>query len=360
MNLQVKLQKLASEVSNPCVTLSLNTHRTYPDNRQDEIVLKNLVREAKNRLEEKFSNSREIKEVLDKLEAVPEKINHDYNLDGLHIFISKDTEEIIKTAFPVTKHETYVDNTFAIRPLILAVNRSFEYLIVVLKKDGVPLYRATNDAVLEEIKNEDFPFHETPLYPKSDKRKSDSSHVDDLDREYFNHVDKAILEVTRAHSLKVVVISTEDNYSKLQQVADNKDIYLGHIDINYNELKEHQIAEEAYKLVREHKIQLRKNAIEELKEAISQSHVQTDLQEIYRSAIDGRAELLIIRKDYEQPVRMLNDREFELVEDSKEVGVEDDIISNISWEVLSKGGRVIFTSDSSFDEFGNIALKVKY
>lgn len=41
-----KSEKLANEKSTTCVTISLNTHKTYPENAQDEIVLKNLLKEA--------------------------------------------------------------------------------------------------------------------------------------------------------------------------------------------------------------------------------------------------------------------------------------------------------------------------
>ena len=359
MDLQTKLKSLANETSQPCVTLSLNTHRTYPDNRQDEIAVKNLVKEAKNRIKEKYDD-RKVEVILEKLDNISDKIDYDYNLDSLHIFISKDTEEIIKAPISIDKNDTYVDDTFAVKPLIKVINQCFEYLVLVLKKAGVPLYEAMNDSIIDEVKNDDFPFDETPYYAENEQKKSDGKYMDNLDREYFNNIDKAVQEISRDKNLKVVVVSTEDNYSKLQQVADNADTYIGHADINYNELKEHQIAEVAYKVIKDYKVELRQKAIGELKEAVSQSNVMTDLNEIYRAAIDGRAELLIVKKGYEQPVKMIDDRNFEQVEDAKEEGIEDDIVSNIAWEVLDKGGRVIFTSDSSFDEFGNIALKVRY
>jgi hypothetical protein len=35
-----QLEKLASEKGNPCVTISMNTHRTHPDNAEDNILHK--------------------------------------------------------------------------------------------------------------------------------------------------------------------------------------------------------------------------------------------------------------------------------------------------------------------------------
>jgi len=42
MALKEQLQKLVAEKNSPCVTISLDTHRTHPDNAKDEILLKNL------------------------------------------------------------------------------------------------------------------------------------------------------------------------------------------------------------------------------------------------------------------------------------------------------------------------------
>ncbi len=44
--------------SNPSVTLTLPTNRTYPDNEKDAIRLKNLVNEAISRLEKDFGKLR--------------------------------------------------------------------------------------------------------------------------------------------------------------------------------------------------------------------------------------------------------------------------------------------------------------
>lgn len=47
MTLRQKLEVLATEKNTPCVTISLNTHRTHPDNAQDVILLKNLKKKPK-------------------------------------------------------------------------------------------------------------------------------------------------------------------------------------------------------------------------------------------------------------------------------------------------------------------------
>ena len=104
----------------------------------------------------------------------------------------------------------------------------------------------------------------------------------------------------------------------------------------------------------------RGEAIEELKKAVSQGNVLTDLQEIYRAATNGRGDLLVVHQNYRQPVLMKDDNSFEMTDDASTPGAIDDITSKIAWEVISKKGRVIFTEQDELKELGKIAMKTRY
>jgi len=58
------IQLLQQVRGNPALTITLPTHRTSPDNRQDPIRVRNLVTEATNRLLEQFGR-REIETLAD-------------------------------------------------------------------------------------------------------------------------------------------------------------------------------------------------------------------------------------------------------------------------------------------------------
>ena len=55
MPLKDRLLRIAAVNENPSVSIALNTHRTHPDSQQDEIVLKNLLKDAETRLLEEFT-----------------------------------------------------------------------------------------------------------------------------------------------------------------------------------------------------------------------------------------------------------------------------------------------------------------
>lgn len=359
MALKEQLQKLATENNNPCVTISLNTHRTHPDNIQDEILLKNLLKEAEERVINEFGK-RPVANLLEKIETVSKEIDVNYNLDSLHIFLSNDTKEIVKSSWETSNGGVHISESFAIRPLIKNYNRSENYLVMLLSQSGVQLYEAVNEDIINEVRNDDFPFSENRHYNTHSDKGSDAKHLDDLVREFLNKVDKALVKVHDETDLKCVVIATEDNYSRLKQVADKPSVYLGYANVDYNKVATHHISKQSWELVKEQQKQRRTEAISEMQEAIAHGKVLTDIQEIYQASIDGHGDLLIVHQDFSQAVVMQDHRTFNLVDDYTTPNAIDDITSTIAWEVISKKGRVVFTSQDEIKNLGQVVLKTRY
>lgn len=359
MALKEQLQKLATERNTPCVSISFNTHRTHPDNAKDEVMLKNLLKEAEDRVISEFGK-RPVASLLEKIKSVTNEIDINYNLDSLHIFLSNDTKEIVKSAWSTGNEGVHISDSFAVRPIIKSYNRSENYLLMLLSQSGVQLYEALNDGIVQEIRNDDFPFSENRHYSTHADKGSDPKHLDDLVREFLNRVDKALVKVHNETDLNCIVICTQDNYSRLQQVADKPSAYHGYAAIDYNNTAPHHIAAQSGEIIKSLQEERRAKAVEEIKEAVAQGKVITDLQEIYQASIDGRGALLIVHQDFNQAVIMKDDRTFDLTNDATQPNAIDDITSNIAWEVLSKKGKVFFTAQEEIKDLGEIVLKVRY
>ena len=353
------LEKLASETNNPCVSISLNTHRTHPDNIQDTIELKKLLKEAAERVTADFGK-RPVTDLLENIYTIGHERDGNHNLDSLHIFLSNTTKEIIKSPWPIPQNVVHVSDRFFIKPLIKLFNRTENYLILLLSQSGVKLFNAVNDGILEEIKNDDFPFGKNLHQLTNQDQLSDGKQVDNMVREYLNVVDKAVVTVFNDTHLKCVVICTDENYNQLMQVADKPSIYQGHLRINYNDVANHSIAAQAWKIVNELQQQKRSDDIKEMQEAVGQGHVITDLSDIYRAVKEGRGDLLITHDDFHQAVKMTGDNSFELTDDIKQANVIADISSEIAWEVISKKGRAIFTDQEEIKSLGDMVLKLRY
>ncbi|MDO9255347.1 MAG: hypothetical protein Q7U54_07545 [Bacteroidales bacterium] len=354
-----KFEKLASEKSNPSVTISMNTHRTHPENLQDAILLKRLCKETEERLISEFGK-REILPLLENLELIPMEIDTNYNLDSVYIFLSNETKEIVKSAWPAKDDRVQISDTFAIGSLIKSSIQDFEYLIVLLSQNVFKIFVALNNAIVGEIENDNFFVSENTSSDTERNNISDLRSADNTKSEYFNKVDKVIVKVFNQTNLNCVVICTDDNYSSLLKVADKPAIYKGHKSMDPNNQSSLQIAAQAWEIIHEQQEIREMEAIEEMKEAVGHGKAITDLRSIFKAAKEGRGDLLMVSGSYSQAIKMTGDTTFKLMDDATQPDVIDDITSVIAREVLSKKGRVLFTDLAEFTELGDIILKTRY
>jgi hypothetical protein len=354
-----KLEKLATEKSYPCVTISMNTNRTFPDNQKDIIVLKKLLEEAKERIIKEFGK-RPVSDLLEKIAHIESEIDINYNLDSLHIFLSNTTQEIIKSAWPTASNMVQVSESFAVKPLIKLFNRTEEYLILILNQSDARLLMAVNDEIAGEINNEDFPFVNDASELSDTEAVSNAKQTENQKREFFNKIDKAVVRVNNYTDLKCVVISTSDNYNRFLKIADKPSLYVGWTKLSQDNKGNKAIAKDAWQIVSVVQEKVRAENIQEMQEAVGNGKMITELAEIYRAAKEGRGDLLIVNDNFHQAVRVTDDFSLELVTDVTLPGVIDDITSDIAWEVISKKGRAIFTTLDELKVFGNIALKIRY
>lgn len=356
--LKEQLQQLASVQDGACVSISLATHRTHPDNLADKINLKNALKEAETRVLQEF-DKRSVAGLLENLEALDKEVNHDYNSEGMFVFVSNNIKEVIRTAWPPDNNSVDLDHRFSLRNLIKAYNRSSHYYILYLSQSGVHLFEAEDDRITEEIKEGGFPLKENTHYHTDNLKKSDPKNIDNKLKEYFNRVDKAVVREIGSKGLPCIVSSTPYNYEVLQAVADVPQLYSGHIPVDYNNNDQHHLAKAAWEVIKEIQKQERADAIDEMFGAVSSGKVVTDVQEIWRAAHEGRGELLIVSNSLSIPAGVLSSG-LSINEEKTTPGVTDDIVNDVAWEIISKNGKVYFTDQPALAELGEMALKVRY
>lgn len=128
------------------MTISVNTHRTHPDNLNDRIKIKNFTKEAIDRLLEKY-DKRTVSELVVKLEELEQSIDVNYNLESLHLFVSDNVSEIFSSSWETNQEGVHISTNFAVRPVIKEIGRQTQYLIMLLSQNSVKLYKALNGLI---------------------------------------------------------------------------------------------------------------------------------------------------------------------------------------------------------------------
>src|SRR5690554_732387 len=217
--MNIKLKELKDIISESCVTIILNTHRTSPDNKKDSITLKNLIKEAEERLFADESK-RNAKGLVERLKELESKIDHSHNLESLVLFVNEDIAEY--TRLPIAVEERVViDHTFATRDLVRALHLETNYYVLVLSQQKVRLLEAFNDKVVSEI-GSPFPIENSQFYSTNKAELSNASRQTNLVAEFFNRVDKEVNKIRKDNPLPVLICTEESNYHEYLKVADQK------------------------------------------------------------------------------------------------------------------------------------------
>lgn len=351
------LKKVKNLTGDVCVSIILNTHRTRPDNQKDAIVLKNLVKEAEERLLGDY-DKRYIEPVIKNLNSIVSGIDHNHNLESLVLFASHDFADYTRLPVEVTDR-VVIDESFATRDLVRAMHQESAYYILVLSRQNARLIEAYNDKVVEEVGGK-FPIKNS-LYTTDKLKLSMVEGQDNLTEEFFNRVDKTLWEVTKEHTLPIVLATESRNFDHYTKVSDRKDLILGHINKNRDDEKAHHIVPDAWSVV----LDLIKNRNEarmsELRNAVTSGKFVSDYNDILKAIREGRGKTLFIRKGYYQPAILENDV-IRLVEnrDKNMKNVIDDINDELIEMNMSYGGDTVFIDSDEMNAFDRIALITRY
>ncbi len=144
---QLDIRLLQSMRGYPALSILIPTHRTAPDNQQDPIRVKNLVDEAKERVAQEYT-AREASSLLERLDAIVEEIDYNYTLDGLAIFVNMDFARKFYIPFDV-EARVVLDETFATRDLVQAMNRTNRYWVIALSEQPTRLFEGTRESLVE-------------------------------------------------------------------------------------------------------------------------------------------------------------------------------------------------------------------
>lgn len=348
--------------SYPALTITLPTHRTSPDNRQDPIRVRNLVTQATNRLLDEFKR-REVDPLLARLERLVSEIDFRYTLDGLALFVAQDFARAFQVPFRL-KERVVVDETFVTRDLVFTLNRSPRYWTLVLSEKPTRLLEGNRDA-LAEITEGGFPMtHEgpggaAPLPGGFGVKKS--AYRDEYHRQFFRQVDAALKPILDDDPLPLAVVGVDRFLAFFSEVTAHKDAILTTLTGSHDKTAPHELAKLVWPLVETNLASQRQQVMEELGRAISERKVASTVGEVWRFAHEGRGALLLVEEDFHYPATVdASGMHLSPADDATAPGVMDDAVDEIIEVVLSKQGRVVFVDNGQLDQHQRIALILRY
>lgn len=369
-NLKTLLADLKARHDNPAISILMPTHRSFPDNKQDPIALKNLVKHAEERLLAQM-DKREVWPIMEVIHAAVEAHDHSHNLDGLALFAGSGRADIVRLPFAVTER-AIIDQNFATRDITRGLFDAVNYFIVVISREHGRLFQAYNDRLVHEfdrstdLHGHSFPIKNSTLYSTSGHERSQAPTEDNLLKEFLNRVDKSLQEIQGKRGsdrLPVLVIGDARNVALFRQLCDRPDDIFGDVTQAADLQADAQtLIADAQTAVATHRAAVEAGAMAQRGQARGANRLLTDLGDIYRAANEGNTERLYVCRGYIQPgVIDVEARTLIASDDATAEGVTDDVVDELIEMVQAHGGDIAFLDkDTLGDDEAPLALQTRY
>ncbi|MDQ3813225.1 MAG: hypothetical protein M3347_04660, partial [Armatimonadota bacterium] len=300
------IEQLQSAHGYPAVSILLPVYRRSPeDQQQTPVRVKNLIRQAEDRLLQGFSK-RDVEPLIRRLEGLAQEIDYAHPQDGLALFVNKDVARFFWLPFLV-EERVVMDEHFATRDLVLALIRTTRYRVLVLSERLTRLYWASRDH-LTEITEGGFPL---PLeMPGVEVEQATSFGVENsalrnkTDRDHFIRIDKTFDEVANKENLPLVVVGIERDLATFKEVSKHKEQIIATLPGRHLETNPHELAQLVWPLVEQALKEKQKEVFQRLDSAISAKRFAYGVDEAWKLAQEGRVNTLVVEQDFRYPAKL--------------------------------------------------------
>ena len=356
------LADLALRQQSPCLSLYQSTHRRFPENQQDPIRFRNLVKELEISLRQKYS-AEQTRPLLEPFEALAR--DHDFwnhALDGLAVMGAPGLFRVFRLQRPVDDLAV-VAGSFHTKPLRRLLQSVDRYQVLGLSLHTMRLFEGNRDALDEIDPSSDVPrtiaealgdeltgahltvaSHGGVGQASIPARHGHGSKKDEAQADaerFFRAIDRAMFDHhSRPSGLPLILAALPEHHALFRRVSHNPFLLAKGITANPDALSIDELRERAWQVVEpQYQERLAKMA-HEFEEAKSNGLGSDDLVQVVQAAAAGRVATLLIESNRQISGRL--DGETGLIEFVELNHPQiDDLLDDLGELVGKMGGRVL-------------------
>ncbi|WP_320773935.1 chemotaxis protein [Streptomyces sp. CRN 30] len=345
----------------PAVSVLVPTHRREPGNAQDPVRLRNVVAEARRRLEADPAVTRERRtEVAHQLDRALAEIDPAEAEEGLAIFAAPGEHQVWTLARTVPERVVLGD-TFLTRNLVAAHTAERPFWVLSVAADRAALWNGGTGRVVEEHTGA-FPMTRPPeeFDPERLERTggSPSTFRDERTRRFLRDVGAAVDHVLRARPRPLYVTGPEAALSLLAETggADRGAVHVPHGGLADGTPE--AVWQAVAPLLAAETRRAADAVAAELEAARGRREFAAGVDELWQSARSGRVRLLAVEEDYRVTVVDAGDH----LEPAGPGDLDacEDIVDEIVERCLETGAEVRFVPDGTLRDADGIAGVLRY
>jgi hypothetical protein len=376
------IEELLSANQAPCLSLYMPTHQHHPENLQDIIVFKNLVRQLEESLSQKYSAG----EVQKYLEPIKELVHNEniwnHTLDGLAVFSAEGMFEVVRLHNSVEELAIVADS-FHTKPLRQYL-QSLEYFHVLgLTLHDIRLFEGNRHSLTEVELTVDTP--KTINEALGDELTEKHTTVDsyggiggessamhhghggkkeetekDAER-FFRVVANTIYEhYSKPSGWPIILAALPEHHNLFQKVSKNPLLLPKGIAINPASVSPDQLAKMAWEIVEPEYNQKLDSLIARFEQARANGKGSDDYKEVAVAAVGGRVDTIIVEADRIIAVRVTNLVTGNTQKKDLSNPKVDDLLDDIGELVIKMGGKMMVLPTEKMPSETGLAAIFRY
>lgn len=346
----------------PAVSVLTPTHRRDPLNTQDAVRLRNMVAEAKKKLEADPAVTRDRRaDVARELDRALTEVDLSHTEDGLVIFAAPGEHQVWSLARSVPERVVLSD-TFLTRNLVSAHTAERPFWVLSVSADRATLWSGGADRVVEERVGA-FPLvrEERNFDPERQERVGDqpSAFRDEDTRRFLREADAAMGDVLRHHPRPLYVTGEPAALSLLGEAgsAAVKDaVHVPHGGLAHGTPE--AVWQAVLPVLEEEARRSTEDVARSLGSARGRKEFAAGVDELWQSAREGRVRLLAVEENYRITVRDTGDHL--VVAEDGDLDAREDIVDEIVEQCLETGAEVRFVPDGALGDADGMAAVLRY
>ena len=377
-----QLKFLATERTQPCVSIFLPTHRAGPQTRQDPIRLKNLIKKAESRLIADGKRPAAVKEILAPARQLASNSGFwRQQEDGLAVFVSDGLFQHFR--LPLHFRELVsVAERFEVSPILPLFTAGGTFYLLAISRNHVRFFRGTPDAwaqldignipqsVDEALK---YDVRESQLQVHSGAGGSAAGKeggvftgqgvgVDDEEsrtHEFLLLLERGIRGLLKNEHAPLVLAGVTELISGYRSINKYPALLENGVIGNPDLLNAKELHAAAWNLIRPHIALSRQKALAIYHDLSGSDRIANDLKRVLTSSRDGRIETAFLPAGTQLWGR------FDTTENSVDVHPEyktgdEDLINRIATETVLHGGTVHLLAPEEMPDGSGVAAIFRY
>jgi hypothetical protein len=322
------LQEILTVNNETCLSLYMPTHQSHPENQQDTIVYKHLLKQLEVSLLQKYSEN-EVKQLLKPLESlVKDEDFWNHTTPGIAIFSAPGVFEVIGLQKNF-KELAIVAKSFYTKPLRQYLQTTDRYQVLGLSLDRIQLFEGNRHSLVEISLPDDMPKTLTEVLGKDVTEKQstvasyggigsgsvsmhhgDGGVKDQLDndtKKFFRFISNEIFETfSKPTELPLILAALPEHHNLFQEVSNNPFLLEEGILKNPESLSIDNLTKMAWEVMEPIYILKVITLAEEFDQAKANNKGTDDLETAFKAMAEGRVATILIEAGRIIPGKAMN------------------------------------------------------